>query len=102
MPGSGAIVLYYLAATPLSTRGTPQHVILWVPENYVTSCDLRIFMDQAAEPVPPRDPEIRVRSGRMIMPSGRALEERPVRAMNVKVLDVVLAENPIRAAHDTC
>lgn len=24
---------------------------LWVPENSVTSCDLRIFMDQAFEPV---------------------------------------------------
>jgi hypothetical protein len=27
-------------------------------ENYVTSCGLRIFVDHAAEPVAPQDPEV--------------------------------------------
>jgi hypothetical protein len=60
----------------------------------VTLCDLGIFVDQAAEPVPAQDPDIRVRSGRMITPSGRALEERPVRAMNVIVLHVLTQDQP--------
>src|SRR5260370_18501281 len=60
----------------------------------VTLCDLVIFVDQAAEPVPPQDPDIRVRSGRMITPGGRALAERPVRAMNVIVLDVLTQNQP--------
>ena len=28
-------------------------------ENAVTSCDLGVFVDQAAEPVPPQNPDIR-------------------------------------------
>jgi hypothetical protein len=63
-------------------------------EYSVTLCDLGIFVDQAAEPVPPQDPDIRVRSGRMITPGGRALAERPVRAMNVIVLDVLTQDQP--------
>ena len=46
-------------------------------------------MDQAAEPVPTQDPDIRAHSGRTLTPGGRALAERPVRAMNVIVLDVL-------------
>jgi hypothetical protein len=49
----------------------------------VTLCDLRIFMNQAAEPVPPQDPAFRVNNRQMLMHGGRALRERPVRAMNV-------------------
>jgi hypothetical protein len=55
-------------------------------ENAVTLCDLGILVDQAAEPVPPQDPAIRVHSGRTLTPGGRALAERPVRAMNVVMI----------------
>jgi hypothetical protein len=55
----------------------------------VTLCDLGIFADQATEPVPSQDPDIRVRKGRMLTPRGWALAERPVRAMNVIVVDVL-------------
>jgi hypothetical protein len=60
----------------------------------VTLCDLGIFADQAAEPVPPQDTDIRVHNGRTVTPSGRALAERPVRAMNVVVLDVLTQDQP--------
>src|SRR5215470_17881783 len=63
-------------------------------EYRVTLCDLGIFADQAAEPVPPQDPDIRVHNGWMLAPGGRALAERPVRAMNVIVLDVLTQDQP--------
>ena len=53
------------------------------PEYPVTLCDLGIFADQAAEPVPTQDPDIRADSGRTLTPGRRALAERPVRPMNV-------------------
>ena len=58
-------------------------------EYLVALCDLGIFADQAAEPVPPQDPDIGVHSGRMLTPGGRPLAERPVRAMNVVVVGVL-------------
>ena len=67
---------------------------LWVPNIRVTLCDLGVFVDQAAEPVPSQDPDIRSRNGRRLTPSGRALAERPVRAMNVIVLDVLTQDQP--------
>jgi len=48
-----------------------------------------LFMDQAAEPVPSQDPDIRAQSRRKLAPGGRALAERPVRAMDVLVIDVL-------------
>ena len=60
----------------------------------VTLCDLGVFADQAAEPVPTQDPDIRVHKGRTVTPSGRALAERPVRAMNVIVLDILTQDQP--------
>jgi hypothetical protein len=33
-------------------------------ENGVTSCDLRIFMDQATEPITAQNPDVGIRSGR--------------------------------------
>src|SRR6185437_11246714 len=60
----------------------------------VTLCDLGIFTDQAAEPVPSQDPDTWVHKGRMLTPGGRALAERPVRAMNVIVLDVIAQDQP--------
>lgn len=46
-------------------------------------------MDQAAEPVPSQDRNIRAQGGRMLAPGGRALVERPVRAVDVIVIDVL-------------
>ena len=43
---------------------------LWVPKTRVTSCDLGIFMDQAAEPVPAQDPDIGPRVGGCSRPAG--------------------------------
>jgi hypothetical protein len=51
-------------------------------------------MDQAAEPVPPQDPDIRAHSGRTLTLGGRPLAERPVRAMNVIVLGVLTQDQP--------
>jgi hypothetical protein len=60
----------------------------------VALCDLGIFVDQAAEPVPPQDPDILAHSGLRLTPSGRALAQRPVRAMNIIVLDVLTQDQP--------
>jgi hypothetical protein len=40
----------------------------------VILCDLDIFADQAAEPVPSQDPDIMAYEGRMLTPGGRALD----------------------------
>ena len=49
--------------------------LLWVSplvsaEYCVTSCDLGVFVDQAAEPVPSQDPDIRAQDGRVLAPAG--------------------------------
>jgi hypothetical protein len=64
----------------------------------VALCDLGVFVDQAAEPVPRQNPDIRACSGRTLAPYGRDLAERPVRAMNVIVLDVLTQDQPQSAA----
>jgi hypothetical protein len=55
----------------------------------VTSRDLGIFVDQAAEPVAPQDPGGRAYSGRMLTLIWRSLAQRPVRPVRVDVLDVL-------------
>ena len=56
----------------------------------VTLCDLGIFTDQAAEPVPAPNPDVGARSGRMRTPGRRALLQRPVRAMQVVMVGVLV------------
>jgi hypothetical protein len=48
-------------------------------ENPVTLCDLGILADQAAEPLPAQNPDVRGPSGRMRTPGRRALVQCPVR-----------------------
>ena len=62
--------------------------------NCVTSCDLGIFMDQAAEPVPPQHPDIRAWSRWMRTPCGRVLLERPVWPVRFVVIDVLIKDQP--------
>jgi hypothetical protein len=61
-------------------------------ENCVTSCDLGVFVDQAAEPVASEDPRARCGSGRTRPPGGRVLVQRPVRPMRVVVIDVLVED----------
>ena len=51
-------------------------------------------MDQAAEPVPAQDPDIRAQGGRKLVPGGRGLAERPVRAMDVILIDILAQDQP--------
>ena len=60
----------------------------------VTPRDLGIFVDQAAKPVPTQDPGIEAHNGRTLTPSGRSLAQCPVRAVNVKMLDVLTQDQP--------
>jgi hypothetical protein len=61
-----------------------------------TSRDLGVFVDQAAEPVPSQDPDIRAQGGGRILASGgRALAERPVRAMD-DIVSGVLAQHQLQ------
>jgi hypothetical protein len=58
-------------------------------ENAVTLRDLGVFVDQATEPVSTQDPGILAHSEWTLTPGRRSLAQRPVRAMNVIVLDVL-------------
>ena len=58
-------------------------------DNAVTSRDLGIFTNQAAEPVPAQNPNICSRSGRIRAPGWRGLLPRPVRAVGVVVVGVL-------------
>ena len=63
-------------------------------ENAVTLRDLGIFVDQPGEPVSTQDPDILAHSEWTLTPGGRSLAQRPVRAMNVIVLDVLTQDQP--------
>ena len=80
---------------PAGNRHSCGNTPLAVGAEYpVTLCDLGIFAYQAAQPVPPQDPDIRAHSRRTLTPSRRALAERPVRAVNVIVVDVLTEDRP--------
>jgi hypothetical protein len=55
-------------------------------EYCVISCDLGIFADQSAEPVPAHDPDARGPNGRRETPGRWLLAQRPVRAVGVVVV----------------
>ena len=67
-------------------------------ENHVTSCNLGILVDQAAEPISPQNPDINVWGWCMRRSGGRILVECPVRSA------FMLGDlpNPTQAEHDTC
>jgi hypothetical protein len=67
---------------------------LWVPNILSPLCGLGIFADQAAEPVPPQDPDIRAHSGQTLTPGWRALAQSPVRAMAVVMIGVLAQDQP--------
>jgi hypothetical protein len=58
-------------------------------ENYVTSCDLRVFVDQSAKPVTPQDADVGTCCGRIGSPVGRVLVQRPVWPVDVVVIGVL-------------
>jgi hypothetical protein len=58
-------------------------------ENYVTSCDLGIFVDQAAESVPPEHADTCTFRQGIGSPSRRMLVQRPVRPVGVVVVGVL-------------
>ena len=64
-------------------------------ENSVNSCDLRVFVDQAAEPIPPKDPGACAESRWMHAPGGRVLPQRPVRPVAVVVIGVLAEDQPL-------
>jgi hypothetical protein len=51
-------------------------------------------MDQAAEPVPAQNPDVRARSGWMRTPGRWTLVHRPVRAMQIVVIGVLIKDQP--------
>jgi len=63
-------------------------LIVWVPKNAVTSCDLRVLVDQAAEPVASSDADVVVGRRDMGAAVGWLLAEGPVRPVGVVVIDV--------------
>jgi hypothetical protein len=73
----------------------------WVPagslvgaENYVTSCDLGIFVDQAAESVPPEHADACAFRQGIGSPRRRILLQRPVRPVGVVVIGVLAGDEP--------
>ena len=63
-------------------------------ENRVTSCDLRIFVYEAAESVAPQHLNIRARCERMDASGWRVLLLRLVRTVRVIEVDVVAEDQP--------
>jgi hypothetical protein len=57
-------------------------------DNAVTSCDLRILVDQAAEPVASSDGDVVLRRRGGDLGVGRCLAQGPMRAVGVVVVDV--------------
>ena len=62
--------------------------------NYVASCDLRIFVDQAAGPVPPQNTHTGHFHSRIRAPRGRVLMQRPVRPVAVIVTGILTKDQP--------
>jgi hypothetical protein len=58
-------------------------------ENAVTLCDLRIFVDHAAEPVPAQNAHIGHFDRRIRAPVGRLLLQRPVRTVRIVMIGVL-------------
>jgi hypothetical protein len=63
-------------------------------DNYVTSCDLGVFVDQAAEPVAPQHANTRAFCRRTGSPGGRILVQRPVWPVGVVVIGVLTKDEP--------
>jgi hypothetical protein len=63
-------------------------------EYCVTSCDLGVFVDEAAEPILPENARIRDGCGWVRTPGGRVLVQRPVRPVAVVVIDVLAEDQP--------
>ena len=62
--------------------------------NYVTSCDLGIFVNQAAESVPAQNTHTGHSGGWMCAASGRALQQRPMRPVRIVVIGVLAKDQP--------
>jgi hypothetical protein len=63
-------------------------------EYCVTSCNLGIFVDQAAEPVPPQNPDTCSCRGWIPAPGGRILMQGPVRPVRIVVIGVLTQDQP--------
>jgi hypothetical protein len=63
-------------------------------ENCVTSCDLGIFVDQAAESVPPEHADTCTFRQGIGSPGRRILLQRPVRPVGVVVIGVLAEDEP--------
>ena len=63
-------------------------------EYCVTSCDLGVFMDQAAEAVSAQDAQTGHVARWVRAPAGRVLLQRPVRPMDVVVAGVLAQDKP--------
>ena len=62
--------------------------------NHVATCDLGIFVDQAAEPFSAQDADSRSFGGWAGAPGGRLLVERPVWPVGVVVIGVLAEDEP--------
>ena len=65
-------------------------------ENWVTSCDLQVLVDEAAEPVPSEHADGRPGTWRRVA-CGRAPVQGSVRSVRVEVLDL-LAQHDVEVA----
>src|SRR5689334_909295 len=80
--GCGNVLVYRPIAEPVGA------------ENCVISCDLGIFADLAAEPVPAQYPDAGAPSRWIHAPGGRVLLQRPVRSVAVVVIGVLTQDQP--------
>ena len=62
--------------------------------NWITLSDLRVFVNQAAKPIPAENPDVGARSRQMRTPGRRALAQCPVRPVTVVVIDLLVKDQP--------
>ena len=71
-----------------------REIDLWAPKTLSPNATWGVFVDQAAEPVPPQNTHTGHFGGPMRTPGRRFLFQRPVRPMGVVVVDVLAQDHP--------
>jgi hypothetical protein len=99
-PG-GPLVLLNMSKREQRQRTGRERPYLWVPDIGVTSCDLRVLMDQPTEAISSHDPRRRRQDNWHAGSEWRRLPQGAVRAVQVVVVGVLGQHRPqLPAAQD--
>ena len=65
---------------------------MWAPRKLCPLCNLRIFVDQTAEPVPAQNVHIGYFDRHMCASGGRLLPQSPVRPVRIVMIDLLIKD----------